>query len=65
MNALFVFAGGVIGFLIWWGASELLFRRKERRKNIRFHDTLDRIVSSNDPDEIIAIRDAYRNELDL
>ena len=37
--------------------------RKERRKNIRFHETLDLIESTKDPDELIAIRDAYRDEL--
>lgn len=57
-------AGGVIGFAVV-GVTLILFKRKQRRSNIHFHNTLDRIVNSKNSDEIIAIRDAYRSSLDL
>ncbi len=65
MNLNLIIFGGmfVVGFVLTWIVLEVLHQRKERRKNIHFHHTLQRIVSSDDPDEIIAIRDAYHSKL--
>ncbi len=41
----------------------VIHRRKERRKNIRFFQTLDMIQNADGYDELIAIRDDYREEL--
>ncbi len=64
MSELIVFVAVPLALaLVWWGVSEVLFRRNQNRKNIRFHGVLEDIVEAKTADEMIAIRDAYRNEL--
>ena len=63
MSELIVIAIMAAVALVWWAVSEVLFRRNQNRKNIRFHGVLEDIVEAKTADEMIAIRDAYRNEL--
>jgi len=63
MSTLIALGATLAGLLVFWAVGAIVVSHRERRKNIRFHETLDRIMSSDDPDEMIAIRDAYRDEL--
>ena len=63
MSTLIEIAVIFAAVLVWWFVGALIHGRKERRKSIRFFQTLDMIQNTKDPDEIIAIRDAYRDEL--
>ena len=63
MSTLIAIGATLAGLLVFWIVSSILAGRSERRKNIQFFKTLDMIQNSDDPDEIIAIRDAYREEL--
>ena len=63
MSTLIALGATVAGLLVFWAVGAIVASRRERRKNIQFFKTLDMIQNSKDPDEIIAIRDAYRDEL--
>ena len=65
MSTLIAIGATLAGLLVFWIVSSILVGRSERRKNIQFFKTLDMIQNSDDPDEIMAIRDAYRSTLDL